>query len=86
VIQSCITVKTATVRDLRNHFGDVAKWIENGERVKITRNGVSFATLAPIKLRRSEKADWATRFKRYRSVGRKLTKEATEAFWSELRD
>ena len=24
-------MKTATVRDLRNHFADVAKWIEHGE-------------------------------------------------------
>jgi len=26
-------MKTATVRDLRNHFADVAKWIEEGEPV-----------------------------------------------------
>jgi len=38
-------MKTATVRDLRNQFADVARWIESGERVTITRNGVAFATL-----------------------------------------
>jgi prevent-host-death family protein len=42
-------MKTATVRDLRNHFADVAKWIESGQQVTITRNGVAFATLAPAK-------------------------------------
>jgi prevent-host-death family protein len=79
-------VKTATIRDLRNHFGDVAKWIESGERVTITRNGVSFATLTPVKRRKQRKADWAARFKQYRGIGRKLTKEETETFWSALRD
>ena len=42
-------MKTATVRNLRNHFADVAKWIESGEQVTITRNGAAFATLAPAK-------------------------------------
>jgi predicted nucleic acid-binding protein/antitoxin (DNA-binding transcriptional repressor) of toxin-antitoxin stability system len=79
-------MKTATVRDLRNRFGDVAKWIESGERVTITRNGISFATLTPVMPQKRRRADWAARFKRYRCVGRKLTKAETEAFWSELRD
>jgi prevent-host-death family protein len=79
-------MKTATVRDLRNHFADVAKWIEHGEQVTITRNGAAFATLAPATPKKRRKADWAARFKRYKPVGRKLTKEETEAFWSRLRD
>jgi antitoxin (DNA-binding transcriptional repressor) of toxin-antitoxin stability system len=81
-----ITMKTATVRDLRNRFAGVAKWIESGEQVTITRNGVAFATLAPAKPQRRRKVDWATRLKRYKPAGRKLTKEETEAFWSTLRD
>jgi antitoxin (DNA-binding transcriptional repressor) of toxin-antitoxin stability system len=79
-------MRTATVRDLRNRFADIAKWIESGERVTITRNGAAFATLAPAKLRRRRKADWVTRAKRYKPVGRKLTKEETDTFWSTLRD
>jgi antitoxin (DNA-binding transcriptional repressor) of toxin-antitoxin stability system len=79
-------MKTATARDLRNRFADVAKWIENGEQVTITRNGVVFATLAPAKPGRRRKTDWATRLKRYKPVGRKLTREETETFWSALRD
>jgi predicted RNase H-like HicB family nuclease len=65
---------------------DVAKWIESGEQVTVTRNGAAFATLAPAKLWRRREADWATRAKRYKPVGRKLTKEETESFWSTLRD
>lgn len=41
-------MKTATVRDLRNQFPVVARWIEEGESVEITRGGKPFARLAPI--------------------------------------
>jgi antitoxin (DNA-binding transcriptional repressor) of toxin-antitoxin stability system len=40
-------MKTATVRDLRNHFPRVATWIEEGEPVEITRAGKVFARLIP---------------------------------------
>jgi len=40
-------MKTATVRDLRNHFPRVAAWIEQGEPVEITRAGKVFARLLP---------------------------------------
>jgi len=41
-------MKTATVRDLRNAFPQVAQWIEEGECVEITRSGKPFARLEPI--------------------------------------
>lgn len=40
-------MKTATVRDLRNHFPRVAAWIAEGEPVEITRSGKVFARLVP---------------------------------------
>jgi len=40
-------MKTATVRDLRNHFPRVAAWIAEGEPVRITRAGKEFARLLP---------------------------------------
>jgi len=79
-------MKTATVRDLRNRFADVAKWIESGEQVAITRNGTAFATLAPAKHAKRVKADWAARFAKRKPLGRKLTLAETEALWSKLRD
>lgn len=79
-------MKTATVRDLRNHFADVAKWIEHGEPVTITRNGTAFATLSPAKAEKPRKVDWAARLKRYKPVGKGMSKEATEKLWSDLRD
>ena len=41
-------MKTASVRDLRNSFPNVARWIEEGESVEITRSGKIFAILAPV--------------------------------------
>lgn len=79
--------RTATVRDLRNRFADVAKWIEDGEQVVITRNGAVFATLAPAKPAKPRKVDWAARFERRPPLGanRKLSKEETQAFYNEMR-
>ena len=47
VRQNSLTMRTATVRDLRNHFPRVAAWIAEGEPVEITRAGKPFATLLP---------------------------------------
>ena len=41
-------MKTASIRDLRNQFPLVARWIEEGESVEITRAGKPFARLAPL--------------------------------------
>jgi antitoxin (DNA-binding transcriptional repressor) of toxin-antitoxin stability system len=79
-------MKTATVRDLRNHFADVAKWIEDGEKVAITRNGALFATLAPALSAKGRKVDWASRAASRKPLGRSLSAEETEAFWERLRD
>lgn len=45
-------MKTATVADLRNHFTTVSKWIHEGEAVEITKRGIPFATLAPVRKRK----------------------------------
>lgn len=49
-------MKTATIRDLRHDFARVAKWIDDGEQVAITRRGHEFAVLAPAKPGKSKKA------------------------------
>jgi prevent-host-death family protein len=79
-------MKTATVRDLRNRFAAVAKWIEEGEPVTITRHGATFATLSPAKTKKPSRLDWAKRLAERRPVGRKISKAETEAFWKALRD
>jgi antitoxin (DNA-binding transcriptional repressor) of toxin-antitoxin stability system len=40
-------MKTATVRDLRNNFAKISRWIKDGEKVEITSRGVSLAHLVP---------------------------------------
>ncbi len=40
-------MKTATVRDLRNDFGRVSKWVEAGETVCILKRGKPFARVVP---------------------------------------
>ena len=48
-------MKTATVRDLRNHFARLSAWIENGEAVEITKAGKVFARLVPAAEAKSKK-------------------------------
>ena len=57
-------MRTATVRDLRNHFPRVAAWIAEGESVEITKSGKLFARLVPpAKTPRLVKPDIMARLK-----------------------
>ena len=78
-------MKTATVRDLRNRFAIVAKWIEEGDRVTITRHGATFATLSPASAKKSQAMNWVKRLAKTPPAGRKSTKSETDAFWKALR-
>lgn len=40
-------MKTATVRDLRNHYTKLLAWIAAGEEIIITQKGKSIARLCP---------------------------------------
>ena len=40
-------MKTATIRELRNEFARVSKWIEKGETVQIIKRGKPFARVVP---------------------------------------
>lgn len=42
-------MKTATVRDLRNHFSKVEAWLLDGEQVCIEKRGEPVAMLTAIK-------------------------------------
>jgi prevent-host-death family protein len=41
-------VAEVSIRDLRNHGGDIVDRAAGGERVTITRSGKAVATLAPV--------------------------------------
>jgi len=40
-------MKTATVRDLRNSFARISRWLEAGELVEVTKRGKVFARILP---------------------------------------
>ena len=42
---------TVTIRELRNHGGDVVDRVEAGERVTVTRDGRPVAELRPLRAR-----------------------------------
>ena len=43
----CLTMKTATVADLRNRFPSVFRWIGEGETVELTKRGRIVARIVP---------------------------------------
>ena len=81
-------MKTATVGDLRQRFGEVAKWIEAGEEVAVTRRGVVVAALSPPKpAEPPRKVDWARRFRERPSITLKkpMSAEQTAGFYEALK-
>jgi prevent-host-death family protein len=42
-------MKTASVRDLRNNFAKISRWLKDGQKVEITSRGVPLANLEPLK-------------------------------------
>lgn len=54
-VRICLTGDTlvrmtevVTVRDLRNHGGEVLRRVERGERIVVTRDGAAVAELTPL--------------------------------------
>jgi antitoxin (DNA-binding transcriptional repressor) of toxin-antitoxin stability system len=47
MIFHCLTMKTASVADLRNRFPSVYRWIEDGETVELTKRGRVIARIVP---------------------------------------
>ena len=52
-------MKTATVRDLRNHYTNLLRWVQAGEEVLITQKGVPVARLLPPRNPRLGRVNWA---------------------------
>lgn len=51
-------VKTATVRDLRNDFAKIARWLEDGEPVEIRRRGKLLGRIDPAPRSAPEAREW----------------------------
>ena len=64
-------MKTATVRDLRNNFAKVSRWIKDGQQVEITSRGVSMACLVPVaqpKAKKNVRFNAAERMKKLKEI------------------
>ena len=52
-------MKTATVRDLRNHYTQLLSWIAAGEEILITQRGKTIARLSPEPGATNAAVDWS---------------------------
>ncbi len=52
-------MKTATVRELRNHYSRVLKWVSLGEEVEVTRRGKVVARVVPVPTVKKRAVDWS---------------------------
>jgi len=52
-------MRTATVRDLRNHYTSLLSWVSAGEEIVITQRGKPVARLIPEKKVEPKKVNWA---------------------------
>ena len=77
-------MKTTTVRELRNNYSKVLKWVAKGEEVEVTRRGKAVAKVVPIALPGLAEVDWsksaALNRKAWSTV---LTAEQSAAFLAE---
>ena len=72
-------MRTATVRDLRNHYTSLLGWINAGEEIVITQRGKPVARLIPEKPAPPATVDWteAPEITRDRTGERMLSAEET---------
>ena len=52
-------MKTTTVRELRNHYSRVLKWVSLGEEVEVTRRGKVVARVVPASTAKKNAVDWS---------------------------
>lgn len=52
-------MKTTTVRELRNNYSKVLKWVSKGEEVEVTRRGKIVARVVPPPALKTAQVDWS---------------------------
>lgn len=52
-------MKTTTVRELRNNYSQVLKWVAKGEEVDVTRRGKIVAKVVPPSSAKVTQVDWS---------------------------
>ena len=53
-------MKSTTVRELRNNYSMVLKWVAKGEEVEVTRRGKVVAKVVPPAPAHTRKVDWTS--------------------------
>ncbi len=78
-------MKTATVRELRNHYSNLLRWVSAGEEILITRRGQPVARLVPEGKAEHGKVNWSDSLevKRDRSRERRVGAKAKAALLAE---
>jgi len=78
-------MRTATVRDLRNRYTSLLRWIRAGEEIVITRRGKPIARLIPEVPETPHAVDWSQSpaVQRDRSGSRQLSAEESAAILRE---
>ena len=51
-------MKSASVRDLRNDFAKIARWLEEGEAVEIRKRGKIIGRIAPARASSPAAREW----------------------------
>ena len=78
-------MKTASVRELRNHYSTLLDWVADGEEVIITKRGKSVARLVPEIEKPAGTVDWSQSVAMRDRAGEKMmTEEQLKALWDEL--
>ncbi len=52
-------MRTTTVRELRNNYSQVLKWVGKGEEVEVTRRGKIVAKVVPPSPAKATQVDWS---------------------------
>ena len=66
-------MKTVSIRDAKNRLTELARTVENGETIVVTRNGRPILDLVPHKPRRGLRLEALAEFKKRNGIKRIVT-------------
>jgi prevent-host-death family protein len=66
-------MKTVSIRDAKNRLTELARTVESGETIVVTRNGRPVLDLVPHKPHRGLRFEALTEFKRRKGIKRNVT-------------
>jgi prevent-host-death family protein len=80
-------MKTAQVRDLRNQYNLLLRWVAEGEEVLIQKRGATVAMLVPSRPQPSGAVDWrqSAALQRDKKLWRKLNAKEASSLLQDFR-